>query len=205
MVIKLWFTLPKEGPFHSFGLNRAEVCKDLQCWTSASPCHLSHHPVSPPSLHYYTANRLGKVEEKRWRVGRLELKLKGRENVMTKRNQRSTEREREGRREREATGDLREREKGERRRQERVKKEREAQEMCSCGSVFNNGFCVSGWTHRQRTSSVVEVLSQRKNNYQWRQILALLSHGICLFTNSQKATWFRSNVSKTPRQHDWGY
>lgn len=54
------------------------------------------------------------------------------------------QRERGERREREARGDLREREKGERRRQERVKKEREAQEMCSCGSVFNNGFCVSG-------------------------------------------------------------
>lgn len=144
----------------------------------------ARHPVSPPSLHYYTANRLRKVEKRRRR------RMRGLSGVKIER-ERKCDRERwwpkkikEAAKEGEAaeTGERAESESkemkttGEREGEEREKK-REERELCSCGSVLNNHFCVSSSTHQQRTSCIAEALSRRKNNYHWRQIQALLSHG----------------------------
>lgn len=74
----------QKGPLPSFSLDRTEAFEDLQCWTSASPHRLSHHTVGPPSLHYYKANRLRKVEKREEESGPSGVKIERERNVIVR-------------------------------------------------------------------------------------------------------------------------
>lgn len=62
------------------------------------------------------------------------------------------------------------------RKDERKKEGEGGQGGCSCVSILNNHVCVRALAHHRRTASMVEVLSQRRNNHHCCHIFGPIQH-----------------------------